>query len=127
MVEGNGSRKPPDLYFLTGAKYNDGMRRWYALPIRTRLGIISVTLLAVAVISAALYFVDPLHTKPAYGIIKWAPILFLFWIAWPDLERIPRWMYYVSVPIIILCALRPVLLYIVIPVGLVALFIMPKK
>jgi len=103
------------------------MRRWYALPIRTKLGIISVTLLSVAVISATLYFVDPMHTKPAYGIIKWAPILFLFWVAWPDLERIPRVVYYVSIPIIILCALKPVLLYLVIPVGLIALFIMPKK
>ena len=86
-----------------------------------------MTLLSVAVISATLYFVDPMHTKPAYGIIKWAPILFLFWVAWPDLERIPRVVYYVSIPIIILCALKPVLLYLVIPVGLIALFIMPKK
>ncbi len=103
------------------------MKRWFSLPIRTKLGIISAALLGVAVISIILHFADPMHTKPVYGIIKWAPILFLFWIAWPDLERIPRWVYYVSIPIIVLCALRPVLLYLVIPVGLVALFVMPKK
>ena len=103
------------------------MRRWYSLPIRTRLGIIAATLLAVAVISATLYLLDPMRTKPAYGIIKWAPILFLFWVAWPDLERIPRWAYYVSAPVAVLCALRPTLLYFVIPIGLIALFIMSKK
>jgi len=104
-----------------------GMKRWYALPIRTRLGIIATALLVVATLSVVQYFADPQRTKPLYGIIKWAPLLFLFWMAWPDLERIPRWAYYVSVPIVVLCALRPVLLYIVIPMALVALFMMPKK
>ena len=103
------------------------MRRWYSLPIRTRLGIIAVTLLAVAIISATLYFLGPMRTKPAYGLIKWAPILFLFWIAWPDLERIPRWVYYVLIPVAVLCALKPALLYFVVPIGLIALFMMPKK
>ena len=102
------------------------MKRWYALPIRTRLGIIAATLLAVAVLSVVQSFSDPQYT-PLYGIIKWAPLLFLFWMAWPDLERIPRWAYYVSVPIAILCALKPMLLYLVVPIAFVALFVMPKK
>ena len=103
------------------------MKRWYALPIRTRLGIISIVLLIVAVLSVVQHFAVPRNTKPLYGIIKWAPLLFLFWVAWPDLARIPRWVYYVSVPIAVLCALKPGLLYIVIPVALVALFLMPQK
>ncbi len=103
------------------------MKRWFDLPIRTKLGAIAMVLCAVAAISMAVSYADPYHAKPMYGVIKWAPVLFLFWIAWPDLTRIPRWVYYISVPIAVLCALRPGFLYLVIPLGLVALFVMPKK
>ena len=103
------------------------MKRWYALSIRTRLGIIAATLLVVAALSVVQIFAAPQEHAPLYGIIKWAPLLFLFWMAWPDLARIPRVVYYVLIPVAILCALKPMLLYLVVPVALVALFLMPKK
>ena len=130
--------KPPDKNFvlLTAVSHRffssverdimTSMRRWYTLPIRTRLGIVAVALLAVAALSVVQYFTDRQHARPLYGIIMWSPIIFLLWIAWPDLERIPRWVYYVAVPIAVVCALKPWLLLLVIPVALFALFVMPK-
>ena len=70
---------------------------------------------------------DPLHNKPLYGIIRIAPILFLLWLAWSDLQNIPLWVWCVIPPVLILCALKPGAWLIVIPLGLIALFVMPKK
>lgn len=70
---------------------------------------------------------DPVRHKPLYSVIKLAPILFLLWLAWSDLQNIPIWIYLVAPPILIFCALKPAALFIVIPVALIALFLMPKK
>ncbi|MDR1964465.1 MAG: hypothetical protein LBQ50_11850 [Planctomycetaceae bacterium] len=100
---------------------------WFRLPIRTRLGIIATVLLVVAVISFALWTSDPRHHQPISAVIKFAPILFLFWLAWADLQQIPFWVWLVMPVVLILCALKPALWLLIIPVALFSLFIMPKK
>ena len=99
---------------------------WYRLPLRTRLGFVAAFLLIVAGISLALWSQDSVHHKPLGAVIKLAPIIFLLWLAWKDLQRIPLWAYLAAPPILILCALKPMLWFVVIPVALVALFVMPK-
>ncbi|MDR1269849.1 MAG: hypothetical protein LBK82_10020 [Planctomycetaceae bacterium] len=100
---------------------------WFRLPIQKRLGIIATILLIIAVISVALWTNDPVHYRPIAAIIRFSPILFLFWLAWSDLRRIPFWVWLVMPVVLILCAFKPALWFIVIPVAIFSLFIMPKK
>lgn len=54
-------------------------------------------------------------------------ILFLLWLAWPELEGLPRW-FLILVPVCaIACALRPQYLLFVIPATILYLFIRPPK
>ncbi|MDR0705927.1 MAG: hypothetical protein LBF88_13215 [Planctomycetaceae bacterium] len=103
------------------------MNFWFRLPIWTRLGIIATILLIVAVISFALWTNDPAHHRPMASIIRFAPILFLFWLAWSDLRRVPFWVWLLMPVILIICALRPMFWFFVIPAAVFALFVMPKK
>jgi hypothetical protein len=102
------------------------MRFWFRLPFRIRLGIIATILLIAATISVVLWTNDPGHYRLS-SIIRFAPILFLFWLSWADLKQIPFWGWLVMPPMLILCFLKPALWFIVIPAGLIALFVMPKK
>lgn len=106
---------------------NTSMNFWFRLPLRTRLGIVAAILLAVAAVSVYRATHDPLHHKPLYSLIKFAPVLFLLWLAWSDLQNIPFWAYIAALPVIIICALKPAALFIVVPLALIVLFIMPKK
>jgi hypothetical protein len=98
------------------------MSFWFRLPLRTRLGIISTVLLIVAAVSCFLWMNDPGHHRPIGGIIRLAPILFLLWLAWTDLRRIPFWVWLIAPVVFVLCILKPALWLIVIPVTLFALF-----
>lgn len=103
------------------------MSYWFRLPLRTRLGIIAGGLLLAAGASMMWATQDPLHHKPVYALIKFAPIVFLLWLAWYDLQNIPIWVYLITPPILILCALRPRALIVIVPLALFVLFVMPKK
>ncbi|MDR0611129.1 MAG: hypothetical protein LBG58_13550 [Planctomycetaceae bacterium] len=103
------------------------MNFWFRLPIRTRLGIVAIILLIVAIYSLTLWMNDPTHHRPIASIIRLSPILFLFWLAWSDLRRIPFWVWLLMPIILIICALKPMCWFLVIPATLFALFILPKK
>ncbi|MGL4594537.1 MAG: hypothetical protein ACRCUY_07405 [Thermoguttaceae bacterium] len=102
---------------------------WFRLPIRTRLGIIAAVLLVIASFAVIGMFHDPFHRFPTATpfVIRFAPILFLLWLCWTDLKNIPLWVFLTLVPIVILCAIKPALLFLVVPSLFVVLFIMPKK
>lgn len=100
---------------------------WFRLPLRTRLGIIAGGLLLAAAWSVMWATQDPLHNKPINALIKFAPIVFLLWLAWYDLLNIPFWVYLITPPILILCVLRPRALIVIVPLVLFILFVMPKK
>lgn len=105
------------------------LRLWFSLPARTRLGIVAVPLLAAAVVLFALPILDPIHNelRQGAGIIRFAPILFLLWLAWPDLQRVPRWAWMIAPPVLIFCCLRPAAWLIVIPVALFTSFTASRK
>ncbi len=105
------------------------LRLWFNLPARTRLGIVAVPLLVAAVVLFVLSILDPVHNdlRQGAGIIRFAPIVFLLWLAWADLQSIPRWVWFVAPPVLIFCCIKPAAWFVVIPVTLFALFLMPKK
>jgi len=40
-------------------------------------------------------------------IIHFAPILFLLWLAWTDLEKIPWWHWIIMFVVLVICAVKP--------------------
>jgi hypothetical protein len=92
-----------------------------------RLGVVSVGVLIIAVVVACIVIGDPVHypVNRYGGILKIAPILFLMWLAWRDLMRIPFWVYIVSFPVLIVCLAKPVFFWYVIP--LIFIFLLFRK
>ncbi len=102
---------------------------WFNLPIRTRLGVAAIVLLAVAGVLFTLPIIDPPHHEFRHGagLVRFAPILFLLWLAWADLQAVPRWVWFVAPPVLIFCCIKPAAWFVVIPVALFSLFVMPKR
>ncbi|MDR2762416.1 MAG: hypothetical protein LBB88_07445 [Planctomycetaceae bacterium] len=73
---------------------------------------------------ACVAFSDPVHypVNRYSAIIRIAPILFLLWLAWRDLTRIPFWVYIVSFPVLMICLIKPMLFLYVIPIIFVTIF-----
>jgi hypothetical protein len=97
---------------------------WFRLPFRVRLGVVAVLFLIISIVMLCVAIGDPAHYPiNKYGvIIRIAPIIFLVWIAWYDLIRIPFWVYMVSVPVLLVCLIRPMLFFYVIPLTFFFLF-----
>ncbi|MDR1483640.1 MAG: hypothetical protein LBT09_02330 [Planctomycetaceae bacterium] len=102
---------------------------WFRLPFRFRLGVAVVLLLVIAGVLGYVTISDPVHhpINKYSGILKIAPILFLFWLAWRDLVRIPFWVYIVSFPVLMLCLLRPWAFLYVVPIVFIAIFISARQ
>lgn len=102
---------------------------WFNLPMRTRLGVAAVILLVSGAVLFALPILDPVHHdfRQGAGIVRFAPVMFLVWLAWTDLQRIPTWVWFIAPPVVIFCCIKPAAWLIVVPVTLVSLFVMPKK
>ncbi len=68
------------------------MRTW--CPRRHLLGFIT---LASLIVSAVLYGFPSLERYRTVGDmgLRVALVLGVFWLAWPDLHRLPRWFWYV--------------------------------
>jgi hypothetical protein len=100
---------------------------WFRLPFRVRLGVVAVVILVVAVVLGCIAIGDPVHhpIRRYGGVIKFAPILFLAWLAWRDFVRIPLWVYIVSFPVLIVCMIKPLLFFFVIPIVFFVLYCKP--
>ncbi len=105
------------------------LRFWFNLPVRTRLGVIAVVLLAAGGVLFALPIFDPMHHEFRHGsgIVRFAPIVFLLWLAWADLQNIPRRVWFIAPPVLIFCCIKPAAWLVVIPMTLFSLFVMPKR
>lgn len=95
------------------------------LPLRTKLGWIVVGLTGL-VIWGGIQF----HRTGESGLLEsvrvWLITIFL-WLAWPELERLPRWLY-LTIPIVaIACAWRPQLLFVVLPATVLILWLTPRS
>ncbi|MBO7726166.1 MAG: hypothetical protein J6S40_06820 [Thermoguttaceae bacterium] len=92
------------------------------MPLRTRAGWITVVLW-IATLAALAFDCDEL-TLGAF--LRTAVCMTLLWLAWPQLCRLPRWLY-ISVPIVGLAAsVVPRILFVLIPLLLLYGFLRPK-
>jgi hypothetical protein len=99
------------------------MKFWFRLPIRTRLGIIATVLLIFAIVLLLSWFNDPSHFKYRLSwVMKFAPLLFLLWLAWTDIKKIPWWGWFVIPVILLICAVKPPVWFIGIPLIYYILF-----
>ena len=91
------------------------------MPLRTKLGWILIGLGALVAYGYVQHFVK--HDDSLLELNRTFVILFLLWLAWPELEALPRWIL-ILVPICaIVCAWRPYYLVVVIPLTLLYLFL----
>ncbi|MDR0520883.1 MAG: hypothetical protein LBH00_03410 [Planctomycetaceae bacterium] len=84
---------------------------WFKLSLRTRLGILSTAAMAAVVVVMLSWFYDPDHFSynRANAVLRYGPLLFLLWLAWADLKKIPWWGW-IAIPVIFLfCLLKPAL------------------
>ena len=51
----------------------------------------------------------------------------LLWLAWPELERLPRWIFFAIPVLVVLCAWRPQLILIVVPALFLLWLLQPPK
>jgi hypothetical protein len=92
-------------------------------PLRTKLGWILVGMGALVAYGFFRYY----HAQDAtlLELNRTFVILFLLWLAWPELEGLPRWIL-ILVPICaIVCAWRPQYLVIVLPAAILYLVLRP--
>lgn len=54
-------------------------------------------------------------------------MMFLLWLAWPELERLPRWIFFAIPILVVLCAWRPQLLLFVGPALFFLWLLQPPK
>jgi hypothetical protein len=84
--------------------------------------------LAVAAITYVLSYIGHVESvKPMAASMRIGLPLFFLWLAWPDLAAFPRWVLQASIPIVLLIAIYPKLLFIIIPTVLLMMFLQPKQ
>ena len=93
------------------------MNFWFRLSLRTRLGIISFVLLTSVIVLLLSWYYDPARFSYRDGwILRFGPLIFLFWLAWGDLEKIPWWNWLIILALLIVCAIKPGAWFVGIPV-----------
>ena len=102
---------------------------WFRLPLRTRLGIISSVLVVCAVVILLFWYHDPVRFAPYRSgwVLRFGPLVFLLWLAWSDLTRIPWWSWIIILVMLIVCAVKPSFWIIGIPAIGYILFARRKK
>ena len=90
---------------------------WFRLSFRTRLGIIASVLLMCAVVVLLSWYHDPIRFSYRQSwVIRFAPLLFLIWLAWTDLKSIPWWNWFLMMMVLLICAIRPAVWLVGIPI-----------
>ena len=90
---------------------------WFRLPLRTRLGIIATVFLTSAVVVLLVWYCDPARFSYRNGwILRFGPLVFLLWVAWGDLEKIPLWNWLIILVLLIVCSIKPAFWFIGVPV-----------
>jgi len=104
------------------------VRFWFRLPLRTRLGIIATFLLTCAIVLLLSWVNDPSHFSYRWGgILRFGPLIFLLWLAWSDLEKIPWWNWVIMFAILVICMIKPGFWFAGIPIIGYILFASRKK
>ncbi len=99
----------------------------YSLTTRQRIGIATILVFGLAGISYGLAWAGIGSDLPRGGSLRIALALFFLWLAWPDLEQFPRWIFTTIPLVLILVAFWPKLLFVIVPLVFLLLFLQPKK
>ncbi len=89
---------------------------------RHLLGLIALAALAMAAVILCCPALSSYQVAGAMGL-RIGAVLGVFWLAWPDLHRLPPWAWYVlPIAILALCYARTILIYLspVLAVAIVA-------
>jgi hypothetical protein len=104
------------------------MNLWFRLPLRTRLGIVASVFLAFAVVLLLLWYHNStLFSYRSSWVLRFAPLLFLFWLALPELAKIRWWNWVIMFVIMLISAIKPFVWFVAIPVMVYILFGGQKK
>jgi len=95
--------------------------------MKSRIGVAAGILLGIAAITYGLNFFGIGEIKPLAACLRTGAPLFFLWLAWDDLSQLPRWMLQAILPTIIIVAIWPRLLFILVPMVLLVLFLLPKS
>ncbi|MBP5621709.1 MAG: hypothetical protein J6X44_06820 [Thermoguttaceae bacterium] len=91
--------------------------------MRSKVGWIAVAMIALVVYGILRY--KTTGDASFFELNRTCVIMILLWLAWPELEALPRWMLY-AVPICVgVCAWRPQYLFIVVPATFIFLLLRP--
>lgn len=92
------------------------------MPIRVKAGIIAIVLWGLSLAGLVKGF-SPLYEG---AFVRSAVVMTLLWLAWPELVRLPRWLFIVIPIVLIIAAFQPRILFVMIPLLLLYGFLIPK-
>lgn len=98
------------------------MFRFFDLPLRTRVGVVTVGCW-IGVFIAFWYGNVDLQA----GLVRMAMMLAAMWLAWPELVVLPRWFLLALPFVLVIAAFRPWALLFILPLALLYWFIVPRK
>lgn len=89
------------------------MNFYHKIPIRTRIAFLTI-LVWLAVPYA---YIQYLNDKPDYlsFCLRGGLVMFVFWLAWPEVEKLPKWLFLVLPLATVIAIWRPQLLLLAIP------------
>jgi hypothetical protein len=92
------------------------------------VGVVVSVLLTFAVVLVLMWIYDPANfSYPMSGVIRFAPLCFLLWLAWGDIKNIPWWHWLVMLAVLLICAIKPVFWFAGIPIMGYILFAWHKR
>ena len=103
------------------------MKRFYDLPIKTRIGIVAAALLTGALITYTAAQLKVPHAQPMAVCLRFGMALGAIWLAWDHLAAIPK-MFWAMIPVVILVgAFRPYYLFVLVPALFLMMLLWPKR
>lgn len=113
--------------FLFGV-YDVLVNFWFRIPLRTRLGIIGIVFLIAVIVLLLSWYRNPGYVPFRENwVLRFGPLIFLIWLALPELEKIPWRHWLVMLAVILVCAIRPGAWFIGVPVICYVLFAGHRK
>ncbi|MDO4587531.1 MAG: hypothetical protein Q4C95_09575 [Planctomycetia bacterium] len=104
------------------------MNNQSSFSMRTKIGLITIVLFIGILIGAWRSYQNGTSDDPiSEACNRIGIMMFILWVAWPELVRLPRW-FYISIPIIMaIAAWRPMILIYACPLLLLYWFLLPNK
>lgn len=94
-------------------------------PLRKKVGWIVVAMTVLVVYGLVQY--RRTGDASLLELNRMCVMMFLLWLAWPELERLPRWIFFAIPILVVLCAWRPQLILFVGPALFFFWLLQPPK